>query len=303
MIGMEIKAQPGYDRRAVPGTDSIEVKSYHYLRISLVALVAFLAAAVAYQTVLQGSFLASVSAYYYTPAQAVFVGALIAVGVCMIALEGSPVEDVFLNLGGMLAAVVAIVPTSRGKDFESAVRACKQADGPMLTSPAPDCPTVRALVAATRANVENNMLALLAVGALGIAATVLFAWLHRSRRRRDPRPALGKKFWWGMGAAACVYLLAAASFLTSTEWFIDHAHIIAAYGVFTSIVVVVLINAIRSNDHRYRYIAIAAIMVAVALVGVPLVMFDVIALLWLETAIITLFAVYWVFQTFEHWDG
>jgi hypothetical protein len=36
------------------------------------------------------------------------------------------VEEVFLNLGGMFAAAVAIVPTSRGEDYETAVRACDQ---------------------------------------------------------------------------------------------------------------------------------------------------------------------------------
>ena len=54
-----------------------QAKSYRYLRIAMVGLLIALAAAVFYQSSQQGSFLASVSAYYYTPAQAVFVGALI----------------------------------------------------------------------------------------------------------------------------------------------------------------------------------------------------------------------------------
>jgi hypothetical protein len=42
------------------------------------------------------------------------VGALAALGVGMIALWGkTPIEDAFLNLAGMLAPVVAFVPTSR----------------------------------------------------------------------------------------------------------------------------------------------------------------------------------------------
>ena len=70
--------------------------------------------AVLYQSVRQGDLLGSVSAYYYTPAQAFFVGGLIGLGACMIALKGTnPVEDVFLNLGGVFAVIVALVPTGR----------------------------------------------------------------------------------------------------------------------------------------------------------------------------------------------
>jgi hypothetical protein len=108
--------------------------TYRYLRIATVLLLVALAAAVFYQSSQQGSFLASVSAYYYTPAQAVFVGALIGLGASMIALQGlTDAEDQFLNLGGIFAIVVAIVPTGRGADFNSAVRACRESGGTLLT--------------------------------------------------------------------------------------------------------------------------------------------------------------------------
>ena len=81
-----------------------QAKSYRYLRIAMVGLLIALAAAVFYQSSQQGSFLASVSAYYYTSAQAVFVGALIGLGASMIALQGlTDAEDQFLNLGGIFA--------------------------------------------------------------------------------------------------------------------------------------------------------------------------------------------------------
>ena len=74
-------------------------------------------------------------------------GALIGIAACMIALKGTtPVEDVFLNLGGMFAAVVAIVPTSRGVDHRTAVRACEQADTPLLTEKASTDPAASPLV-------------------------------------------------------------------------------------------------------------------------------------------------------------
>jgi hypothetical protein len=122
-------------------------KSYRYLRIAMVGVLLALAAAVFYQSSQQDSFLASVSAYYYTSAQAVFVGALIGLGVSMIALQGmNDAENTFLNLGGMFAIVIAIVPTGRGPDFDTAVQACRQSGGTLLTHRASktlDCPTCK----------------------------------------------------------------------------------------------------------------------------------------------------------------
>lgn len=311
------------------------VKSYRYLRTAIVGLLIGLGVAVLYQTWRQGwHLLSSVSAYYYTPAQAIFVGALIGMGACMIALKGTTdVEDVLLNLGGMFAAVVAIVPTARGADYKAAVRACKQAAGPLLTQKAssgPDCPTVRALADATSANVENNMIALLVVGALGLLATGLFALRDRESRQivdrsgnlraapNTPRKGSELKFWLGFGAALLLFALAAAAFWASTEWFIDHAHYIAAIGLFACIVVVAVVNARRHQARQrdavpggqpvrpvartvshYRYTFVASAMVIVAVVGIVLMVVKVITLFWLEILVAALFAVFWMVQTVE----
>ena len=155
-------------------------KSYRYLRLAMVGLLACLAAAVGYQSWRQGDLLGSVSAYYYTPAQAFFVGGLIGLGACMIALKGTtPVEDLFLNLGGVFAAIVALVPTGRDADYRAAVRACREAGTPLLTQKAStgrlDCPTVQVLEATTKANVDNNLAALLFVGAIVLVAAFVVA--------------------------------------------------------------------------------------------------------------------------------
>jgi hypothetical protein len=82
------------------------VKSYRYLRMALVGLLVSLGVSVAYQTwrPQKGHLLESVSAYYYTPAQAIFVGALIGMATCMIALKGSPLDCVGY-IGGLAAGV------------------------------------------------------------------------------------------------------------------------------------------------------------------------------------------------------
>jgi hypothetical protein len=167
----------------------IVAKSYRYLRLAMVGLLVCLAAAVAYQRWRKGDFLGSVSTYYYTPAQACFVGGLIGLGACMIALKGTtPVEDLFLNLGGVFAAIVALVPTGRDADHRAAVDACREAGTPLLTQKASigrlDCPTVQALEAATKANVGNNLFALLVVGAIVLVAAFVIALKDGSLKRQ-----------------------------------------------------------------------------------------------------------------------
>lgn len=132
------------------GSDTL-AKSYRYLRLAMVGLLLCVAVAVLIQIWRQGwNLLGSVSAYYYTPAQAIFVGGLIGLGACMIALLGTTtVQEVSLNLGGVFAAIVAIVPTSRDADYQELVRDCREAGTPLLTEQAStgrmDCPTVQAL--------------------------------------------------------------------------------------------------------------------------------------------------------------
>lgn len=311
--------QPQQPERSDPSDPVLTaVRSYRYLRASMVGVLVALAVAVGYQSLRQHDLLASISAYYYTPAQGIFVGALIGLGVAMIALKGTnDFEDVVLNLGGMLAPVIAVVPTSRGEDFRAAVRACRIADATVLTARAPsalDCPTVRSLTGATKANVENNMVALLVAGGLALLTTLLFAWVER--RTGTASPGLSMKLLWGMGLAAALYLLGLVAFWAATPWFVDHAHYYAATGLFTCIVLVVVANAVRKNkaaDREVRvtelarregrwYLYLAVTMVLTAGVLAWLVLTDVITLFWLEAALIGLFAVFWVAQTWEQWN-
>ena len=174
----------------------IQAASYRYLRIGLIALLLALGAAVGYQSGQQGFALASVSAYYYTPAQAIFVSALIGLGVCMIALQGlTNDEDVFLNLGGMFAMVVAVVPTGRGADFDTALRACRKVGGTLNqgVTGKPDCPSVLALQNATTANVENNMTALLIVGGLVLLLAAILLWRKRQAIPARQRALVGPR--------------------------------------------------------------------------------------------------------------
>jgi hypothetical protein len=311
-------------------------KSYRYLRLAMVGLLLCLAWAVGYQSVRQGNLLGSVSAYYYTPAQAFFVGGLIGLGACMIALKGTNIaEDVFLNLGGVFAAIVAIIPTGRDADYRAAVRACREAGTPLLTDKAStglDCPTVQALADATRANVDNNLFAALVVGLIALLASLAVA---RRDGTFDPQATgRAKNFWLGFGVALGLWLAVLIARLASLQWVIDNGHWIAAALLFVCIFVVAVANArqvekeqsgdssqsavqesldaargliaMRRRDgltamrRHALYIWIARLMLLVAAVTLALWRFtDLITLFWVEALVFLLFMAFWTVQTFE----
>jgi hypothetical protein len=289
----------------------IQVQSYRYLRAAIVGLVVVLAAAVFYQTSKQGSFLASVSAYYYTPAQAIFVGALIGLGVSMIALHGMTyAEDTFLNIGGIFAIVMAIVPTGRGADFQTAVQACEKAGGTLLTnraSPSLDCPTVHALQEATRANVENNVAALLIVGGLALLLSLVI--LIRGGTAGNKAPGRG----WALAgflAALVVWLGGLIALAVSVDWLADYAHYIAAGGLLLAIVLVAAANAYRRQEkpnikralsapREYYYTWAAVALLAGTAVLIVLWLAGVISLFLVEIVVALLFIAFWTIQTVE----
>src|SRR6185312_5482595 len=94
------------------------VATYRYVRLSLIALVIFLAASIfnthrhAYRH--DDGWQTSISAYFYTSSHSVFVASLCAVGICLNVYQGrTTTEDVLLNFSGLLAFVVGLVPTGR----------------------------------------------------------------------------------------------------------------------------------------------------------------------------------------------
>jgi hypothetical protein len=289
----------------------IQAQSYRYLRVVIVGLLVALAVAVFYQASRQGSVLASVSAYYYTPAQAIFVGALIGLGVSMISMQGrSGAEDTFLNVGGICAIVVAIVPTGRGADFHTAVQACQKSGGTLLTnraSPNLDCPTVRALQEATRANVENNVAALLIVGGLALVLSAVILIRDRSAGNGTPGRAWALA---GFLAALVMWLCGLVALTVSVDWLAGHAHYIAAAGLLLGIILVAAANAHRrqekptikrafSSPREYYYTWAAIAMLAGAVVLIALWLAGVISLFWVEIFVALLFIAFWTLQTVE----
>src|SRR5688500_8603696 len=93
--------------------DAAAVLTYRYLRLGMVVVVLTLLTSVFIERRNAGCWQGSLSAYYYSPARPIFVSGLIAIAVSLIVIKGSIViEDMLLNLAGMLAPIVAFVPTT-----------------------------------------------------------------------------------------------------------------------------------------------------------------------------------------------
>jgi hypothetical protein len=264
------------------------VKTYRYTRLSMVALVVGLAAAIVVERtkVDPGCFQHSISAYYYTPVRGVFVGGLLGIAVCLIALRGnSDVEDALLNLAGGLAPVVAFVPTpSAGR--------CSSVPG-TAHDPGPD--------------VSNNITALLVL--LAVALVLSAVLLVREGGDRAE--------WLLLGGGALVWVGALLAFDLGRDTFLRKAHYTAAVAMFACIVAVVWLNALgfhrkqeaAGENPRHpatnRYAAIAGLMLAGAgAMGVWdwTVGWDH-AVLFIEGWLIGLFAAFWLIQTEELWEG
>ncbi len=274
-------------------------KTYLYLRVGLVALALFLAAALVIELALgDGPWLGSISAYFYTPVRSVFVGTLCAMGVCLIALKGRdrPREDLMLNLAGMCAPVVALVPTPLEQD--------------------PRCPpdVQRCVPDGFVPGVENNVGALFVVAFVG----VLFAASTVRRRGRDAGGDLVS-----LAVSAGFVLVLGGWFVVSRDSFVDYAHYGTAVPMFGLIVAVALVNAAKVDEfvasggtltmgqattykRLYRLIAYA---MGVVIVG-ALVLFVFRALAddepfphWVfvvEALLLALFTAFWVLQTLQY---
>ncbi len=268
------------------------VKTWRYLRLSMVLLVVGLGASVVveWREVGWDCLQTSISAYYYTPVRAFFVSALLAIGVCMIAMKGNrELEDGLLNVAGMLAPVVGFVPTP----------------GPGT------CTSTPAEKADGTANVVNNMSTLFTVGLVGLVAVTSLVLLEWRRSRMRPPTT----HWIGIGLSAAFWLVAVLVFSLSRAEFIDAAHYAAAILMFACIVGVVVFNAIdfkrktaegpvekRDYANRYALVAWSMGLSVVGMVGWKLLFGWAHLVLGIEAALITLFAVFWAIQTAELWD-
>lgn len=264
--------------------------TYRYLRLAIILLTLLLFTALGWQIVADGGVvLPSVSAYYYTPARAVFVASLCAIGTCMIVHRGrSDLEDVMLNFSGYLAFFVAFVPTAPvAIGTVGAERAVVPED----------------LVEA----VTHNTWAILVVGLVAFVVEVLvLPQRERATRSRSGRAALV--------VSALAYLGLAGFFVLAPTAFLRYGHGLAAVVLFLGVVGVVGVNGVALarargehgagrrgrllNRYTYGFLGMLVSTAVVLLVVRPLVTEWVFVL---EALLIAQFLGFWITQTVERW--
>lgn len=273
--------------------------TYRYVRVGLVALVVFLLVSLsitAAQSCLQGS----ISAFFYTRTHAVFLAAVCAIGICLIAYKGSRIgEDALLNFAGFTAFAVALIPT--GPDA-----LCQ-----------PWLPTVTDPFGA----VANNITALFVATAAG--ATLYLGFSRWRPPQPPPTAALldcaDAATWWKRIATALLRIekwLPAALFVIAVtgallllwDWFAARAHTFAAVAMFLAITLVAVYHAcyaraaVRTRLSRF-YATIAALMLATVALAVALLLAHApFGVFIVEVALIVLFGVFWAVQTWDVWE-
>lgn len=273
--------------------DVAAIKTYRYLRISMVGAVVLLGVSVLIERSNVDCWQTSVSAYYYTPVRAIFVGVLMAIGLCLIVIKGSTTfEDATLNAAGMLAPIVAVVPTTD-------VGICwSRAPGQVPINDGVLAPWVTE-------NIDNNVTALLITGITGLLVAAVIASIATSNVKAiaevgEPGMRLGL-------LAAMIFLLSGAVLFVAWDDFDTRAHGIAAVLMFLFLALAVAGNAWQRRadpaprPYFWLYSAIAAAMVIAPLIMFPLESSWNHMVLILEAIEITLFAIFWIVQTKEHW--
>lgn len=273
-------------------SDRAAVKTYRYLRIGIVGVAFLLAVSVAIERSKAGCWQTSVSAYYYTPVRAVFVGGLMAIGLCLIVIKGSTTwEDASLNVAGGFAPVVAFVPTS-------GVGTCWS----LPPEPLPVNPD-GSLAEWVVANIDNNVTALLIAGFAGLAAAAVIAMI--ANRSVSAVARVGERGT-RLGLLIALVLLV-VGWLLFAFWddFDTKAHGYAAVAMFAFMALAVGGNAWDRRRARgvafWLYASIAVLMVLAAVVVFAIGTSWDHGVLALEITEITLFAAFWIVQTVEHW--
>ena len=284
-------------------------KTHRYLRLSLVFVVFALLVSVAIETVvvswepftLGWDPLPSLSHYFYTSARSVFVGALIAASLALLALSGRNRATVLLDISAIFAPLIALIPT--GIDPQRPV------DG--LTCPGPE----ECIPAPYLGDVRSGVVAYVIVV---IAVVVTMAVIRDRKGLRVPGARLVSAI-----AVATAIVIAALAFVPAlnagfpfTLWpFPSSIHFvvtIAFFGTFAAVPVLLSREPLDEKETPptprqktfYSWVTrlmiadlvllVAAFVFRDALSGFPVVLIG-------EVIALCLFAGFWGVQTFQRW--
>ena len=267
-------------------------RTYRYLRVGMLSAVVLLAGAVVLEGLDQDRWQTSISAYFYTPAHAAFVGVLLVIGFAMIVIKGrNTIEDIALNFAGMLAPIVALAPTSPPKVGDPARRkAFIPKDSAILDA------------------VDNNIHALLATGVvcLGIGLVVA-VYLNRSRLSTSVR-GVDKDTWRTLGSSAIAVAVVIVAKVAWDDDFASKAHGNAARFMFGFMFVAAVFAALEARlkpagrDKYFWWYAVTAAGMFCGLAVIPWDPFGRHEVFALEAWEILWFGIFWAVQTAERWN-
>ena len=276
------------DQKPIPITLAI----YRDVRVGMVIVTLMVFVAIVMEQLSATCWQFALSAYYYTSAHSILIAALLALGALFIMYKGSnDTENVLLNLAGVSALMIAMVPQGPPTPKER----CGQHDLPAQFVPA------------TQPNVWTVVVALL----VGWLVMAVLHWRKHSRHRRSPLGAVALLFFWVIMALGFIALV----FFPNR--FYAHIHGISGVLMLLSFIITVFCAALvvgqedtEKSPHKDRYMWFYRIIAVVMVVT----LFAVVAVhlkhprwepwvIWLESAVILEFALYWAIQTWELWNS
>jgi len=293
---------------APPLVPVMALRTYTALRLGSVAVIAVLAISLWLEHRTGNCWQTSISAYYYTGVQSVFVGTLITLGFVMIVLWGKTAfEDGFLNIAGMLAPVVAFVPTN------DAVKCgiTKPNGRPVSAEEA------QQIIEAREHAIYNNMEAYLIV-LTGVVAILLLIGIAAYRQHWKSITEHPVAYWgpWGMALTVAVigWILVNKD---DHDPSVNHTHSYAATFMFVFIGVVVASVGRQKwtgkherdgKPHKgwartYWVLALLMLVGGLAIKFIPGSQdFETHRTIWLEAYEILLLAAFWGLQTGDRWN-
>jgi hypothetical protein len=275
-------------------------KTYRYLRIGIIGTVVLLAVSIAIERSKVSCYQTSISAYYYTPARAIFVSSMIVVGLALIVYKGRGVwEDTCLNFAGMFAPVVAVAPTTDAGTCWSVE--------PIPRPIKPD----GSLAAWVVDNINNNFHALLIAGGIGLVVSLILVIVVEFRHSKNPVKSLKapvakvERGTWASLTATAVLLLLGWWLIENWSDFYTRAHGFSAVIFFFFLGLAIVFNAVvhwrKERSLFWVYMGVAILMLLGFILIPALRVGGDHTVFWLEAWEIFMFLIYWIVQTAENW--
>ncbi len=259
------------------------LKSYRYLRLGMVgaAVIILVAVLIEYLKTDGGCFQTSISAYYYTPARELFVGGLMSIGLALFVIKGrTDWEDAWLNLAGMCAPIVALVPTT-------AVGSCLSVESPMGDVSPSNLP------AWLISSVNNNMSALLLFFVVAFVMALATGAAPRGKTDKGWAPSVGSLL---SLAVICVAVVGAFN----TRWALRNLHGPSAFAMFVFLWLAVGCNALATKEAgtaRFFRVYVGVFVAMPVIGGLSMLIFGGHRVFAVEVIEILCFVVFWAAQT------